>query len=158
HDAAGIGFVETRDHVEERSLAGAVRADDRDDAPFRDVDPYAVDRGDAAEALGDALYRKLDGGSADLLRAGHEIHAARSHAVGAPGRYPQRMPLRRVRPANFLPCPDSPTEGPSRLAVTGLVQSRADLNAGGVAPPDPSNGLPRGENAELSDRGRVSYP
>ena len=50
-DAPGVRLVEARDHVEQRGLAGAVRADDGDDAALGDVDRYVVDRGDAAEAL-----------------------------------------------------------------------------------------------------------
>ena len=51
-DAPAVGPVEAGDHVEQRGLAGAVGADDREDAALGDVDRHAIDRDDAAEALG----------------------------------------------------------------------------------------------------------
>src|SRR5207245_2056668 len=51
---AGVGRVETGEHVEQRRLAGAVRPDDRGDpAVEREVD--IAHSGEAAEAFGDRL-------------------------------------------------------------------------------------------------------
>ena len=52
-ELARVGLVEPRDHVEERRLAGAVRADQPDDLALLDVERDVVDRDDAAEAAGD---------------------------------------------------------------------------------------------------------
>ena len=51
-DPAGRRLVEPGEHVEEGRLAGAVRADDRDDRLRRDVDRHVADRQQAAEHLG----------------------------------------------------------------------------------------------------------
>src|SRR3546814_10894557 len=65
-DAARPRLVEAIDAVEHRRLAGAVRADDREDIALADLEADVVDRGDAAEAEPDVLKRerRLAGGTA----------------------------------------------------------------------------------------------
>ena len=58
-DAAGVGLVEARDHVEQRRLAGAVGADDGQDAAARHVERYVLAGRDAAELLRHTLDHKL---------------------------------------------------------------------------------------------------
>ncbi len=55
-DVAAIALVEPRDAVEERGLAGAVRADQADDAPGRDIEGDPVKGDDAAETHGNVLH------------------------------------------------------------------------------------------------------
>ena len=55
-DVAAVALVEPRDAVEERGLAGAVGADQPDDAPRRNVEGHPVERDDAAEAHGHVLH------------------------------------------------------------------------------------------------------
>jgi len=55
-DVAAVALVETRDAVEKRRLAGAVRADQADDASRCDVERYAVERNDAAETHSHVLH------------------------------------------------------------------------------------------------------
>ena len=86
HDAAGVRPVEAGDHVEQRGLAGAVRADDGHDAALGDVDRHVLDRGDAAETLADARNRELYGRSRlDLLGGRREIHTPCPRAAGSAG-------------------------------------------------------------------------
>jgi hypothetical protein len=54
-DRAGIGRERAGEHVEDRALAGAVGADQADDLALLDSERHAVDGGEAAEALGEAL-------------------------------------------------------------------------------------------------------
>jgi hypothetical protein len=56
HDRAALAVVQAADAVEQRGLAGAVRPDQPDDAPGRDVERHAVERDDAAEAYPDLLH------------------------------------------------------------------------------------------------------
>ena len=49
-DRAGVGPVEPGDEIEQRRLAGAVRADDADELALGDVEIDAIDGGQAAEA------------------------------------------------------------------------------------------------------------
>ena len=53
-DRAGVGAIEAADDLEERRLAGSVRADDPDQLAGLHVERDVAVRGDAAEALGDA--------------------------------------------------------------------------------------------------------
>ena len=55
HDAPGRGHVHTREHVEERRLAGSVRPDERDDRPAWDREVDIVRRHEPTELLADAL-------------------------------------------------------------------------------------------------------
>ena len=57
-DAAGIGREGAGDQVEQRGLAGAVRADHREDRALRHLEADAVDRDQAAEALADIVDGK----------------------------------------------------------------------------------------------------
>src|SRR3546814_14283839 len=85
-DAARPRLVEAIDAVEHRRLAGAVRADDREDLALADLEADVVDRGDAAEAEPDVLKRqhRLAGGTAPArLRP---LHALRFR------RHPARLP------------------------------------------------------------------
>src|SRR5262249_18895166 len=58
-DGAAIGLVEAADHVEQRRLAGAVRADNRDDFAAAHRDRDILDRAHAAETLGQRDHGKL---------------------------------------------------------------------------------------------------
>ena len=49
---AGVGLVEAGEQVEQRGLAGAVRADERRDGAARDLEVLDVDGREAAEACG----------------------------------------------------------------------------------------------------------
>ena len=71
-----LGREHAGDHVEQRGLAGAVRADDREDRALRDAEADLVDREQAAKALADALdlEQRAHGcrlGQAPSLRASH---------------------------------------------------------------------------------------
>ena len=55
-DVAAIAFVEPRDAVEKRGFAGAVRADQADDAAGRDLEGDAVEGDDAAETHRHVLH------------------------------------------------------------------------------------------------------
>ncbi len=57
-DRAAVGRVDAGDHVEQSGLAGAVRADHREDRALRHLEADLVDREQAAEALADRLDRK----------------------------------------------------------------------------------------------------
>src|SRR3546814_17179333 len=57
-DAARPRLVEAIDAVEHRRLAGAVRADDREDLALADLEADVVHRGDAPEAEPDVLKRQ----------------------------------------------------------------------------------------------------
>ena len=57
-DRAAVGRVDAGDHVEQSGLAGAVRADHRDDGALRHLEADLIDREQAAEALADRLDRK----------------------------------------------------------------------------------------------------
>ena len=70
HDAAGVGLVEAGDHVQQRGLAGAVGADDGEDAAAWHVERHVLHGGDAAETLGHALDHKL------------VVALSRGHALG----------------------------------------------------------------------------
>src|SRR5262249_34553237 len=73
-DAAGVGLEQAADDVEQRGLAGAVRADDRDDLALPDRDGHVLDRAHPAEALrhaGDGELRLLDGGLGGVRGARH---------------------------------------------------------------------------------------
>ena len=50
----GVGAIEAADDLEERRLAGPVRADDADQLAGRHVEGDVAVRGDASEPLGDA--------------------------------------------------------------------------------------------------------
>ena len=54
-DVARVGHVEARQHVEQCRLPGAIRPDDRMDGAPTDHERQRVDRGHAAECLGDTL-------------------------------------------------------------------------------------------------------
>ena len=58
-DAPGRHVVETADKIEESGLAGAVRADDREDLALGDVERDAVDRLEAAELDRDVFEREI---------------------------------------------------------------------------------------------------
>src|SRR5439155_22715418 len=51
--AAGIGIVDARDQIEDRGLAGAVRADETEDRSLRDRERDVAHRAEAAEGLRD---------------------------------------------------------------------------------------------------------
>jgi hypothetical protein len=65
-DLAFLRVVKAVDDIQHRRLAGPVRADDGADLALADIEADILDRGDAAEALGDVLH--LHHHSADLAR------------------------------------------------------------------------------------------
>jgi hypothetical protein len=65
--AAGIGAEDAEDDVAQRRLAGAVLAEQAVDLAGGDVERYAVERGEVAEALADAVDREQR-----LARFGHQ--------------------------------------------------------------------------------------
>src|SRR5438309_4419405 len=73
-DLSGIGLLPAEDHAKQRRFAGAVRADDADDRPRRDLQRELVDQQALAVALGDALQldhlvaQALGDRDEDLLR------------------------------------------------------------------------------------------
>ena len=137
HDAAGVGLVEARDHVEQRGLAGAVGADDRDDAALGDVDRHVLDCGDAAEALGDTRDRKLDGSRRDLVGTpGAKFIGRPSHARGG-GPMPTKLPAQTGPHGQTLPGPARRCRyaRPSLLPVTAMSCGWRDLSAAAAAPP-----------------------
>jgi len=52
-DLPAVRAIQTRDQVEHRRLACAVRADQADDLPFLHAERDVIDREDAAEAAAD---------------------------------------------------------------------------------------------------------
>src|SRR3546814_14500828 len=99
-DAARPRLVEAIDAVEHRRLAGAVRADDREDLALADLEADVVDRGDAAEAEPDVLKRqhRLAGGTAPgRLRPLHALRFRRHSA---------RLPEFRRRHVEAVHAPD----------------------------------------------------
>ncbi len=54
-DGALVGLFLAGDHAEQRGLAGAVRADDADDAAGRQFEGEVVDQQIVAEALGEVV-------------------------------------------------------------------------------------------------------
>src|SRR6266702_5626739 len=61
-DRAGRWHQRARQHVEDRALARAVRADQAEDLALRDLERHVVDRGEAAKALDQALDYEHGGG------------------------------------------------------------------------------------------------
>ncbi len=55
-DRTAVRLFLAGDHLEQRRLAGAVRADNADDAAGRQLDRQVVDQRAALEALGDAFH------------------------------------------------------------------------------------------------------
>ena len=82
--AAGIGGVDARDHVEDRRLARAVRADEAVDVAFRDGERRLVHRAQAAERLADRTHFEQRAHSLSLFASvgqmpcGRNITTARS--------------------------------------------------------------------------------
>ena len=78
--AAGIGSEHAREQIDERGLAGAVRADDADAVAAGDLDAEVAHQGELAIALGDApCLDHLPAGLSRLLD--RELHVSR-RAVG----------------------------------------------------------------------------
>src|SRR5262249_33284358 len=90
--ASLVRASEAGDDVEERCLAGAVRTDDEQQLPARDLEADAVERSQTAEALGDRIDFKK-GGHGDFL-AMPDIDAR----------------LRSVAPSPHKPCGNSMTQ------------------------------------------------
>jgi hypothetical protein len=70
-DRPGVGAVEAAEHVDERRLAGAVRADQPDDLAARELE------GDAAERL-HPLERAREPGGPERVRPGPPVRPARN--------------------------------------------------------------------------------
>ena len=58
-DAAGIGPLEPREHAQQRALAGARAAEQREEFALHDVERNVVDGDDVGEALADALQPQV---------------------------------------------------------------------------------------------------
>ena len=69
-DFAGVGRQHAGDEIEERGLAGAVRADQGVDVAGRHLELQIVERVEAAETLGQPLDRKAGGGGCAFRHAG----------------------------------------------------------------------------------------
>src|SRR2546422_1430377 len=97
-DRAVVGAEQAGQDVEERRLAGAVRADERADLAARQVEAHAVDRTDTAERLTDVddPEQRL---RHDGLRPRQEFRAGRPARAGSG--------WRRARAAS-TPCTSSP--------------------------------------------------
>src|SRR5262245_11259841 len=76
-DPAGVGREQAGYQVEERGLAGAVRADDRVQPPAGEAEAQVVDRGQSAEALGQSL------GAQDRLAHGSVRSLVSTAAAGS---------------------------------------------------------------------------
>ena len=80
--AAFLRLVDARQHVEDRGLAGAIGADDREELALADLEADAVDRGDAREPqhdVADVDDRRAVAGVDGRFRggAGHDSHRLR---------------------------------------------------------------------------------
>jgi len=78
-DGAGARRERAGQHVDERRLAGAVRADQRMDVALRDIHVELVQRVEAAEAFGQAFDRKTN------VVGGGPTHDGASSAAAAGG-------------------------------------------------------------------------
>ena len=100
-DLAGGRDVVAGDHVEERRLAGAVGADERDDRAARDVEVDVVDRQQPAEPLGHPA--RLDQQRGVVHRAG--LHVARQVVHGHSRRASSIVSASRAPgPTSLWPC------------------------------------------------------
>ena len=91
-DVPAVGRVHAGDQVEERRLAGAVRADQGDDAAGLDAEVHVLDRGDAAEGLEQLLDLEHRRSGLELARGGHA-----QIDVDGPARGQCRLLLERQR-------------------------------------------------------------
>ena len=78
-DVAAIGRVETADAVEQRGLAGAVRADQAEDLSRLDREGDAVKGDDAAEAKGDVAHFEQRRPGGRRCRRGRRSYARTRH-------------------------------------------------------------------------------
>jgi hypothetical protein len=84
-DGAGGGREASRHHVEHRGLARAVRPDEREDAPARDLEGHLVERAQPAEVARDAVHAE----------------DRRAHATSEPRR-PRNQPATRCARASSI--------------------------------------------------------
>ena len=122
-DAAGGRRQQPREHADRRRLAGAVRAEEAEDAAARDVEADLVHGGEVAEPAGDVAHRD-DGVAAHAAHAARPAASLRSTntsssdgAIGStstepasraglsPELSPRPSPRRRMRRARQPPAP-----------------------------------------------------
>ena len=84
HDTAGIRREDAVDEIEQRRLAGAVRADEAEDLVFGDGEAQILHRGETAEALAQVL----DGSAAPSFQ--HLSQSAASAGRASPSARPAR--------------------------------------------------------------------
>ena len=136
-DVAGGRVEDAHDDVEERRLAGAVRPDEADDRPARDLEVDLLDRDEAAERLGhlsgvEDQVRRLRGGR----RLGHQSpSAAVGGGMSATSRSPHVARAVGVGSGRALPAATaSSPRGPARRAGTGTARSRCSRGPGRAGP------------------------
>src|SRR5690606_38024634 len=91
-DRADLRMVEAVDHIQHRSLAGAVRADDRQDLVLADLEGDVADRPHPAERQADVVDLEKD--VADLLVRERHVGTGPLSAEAAP-----RLAAHPSRPA-----------------------------------------------------------
>ena len=98
-DRAGAGLVEAREHVEQRRLAAAVRADQAVHLARAQGERYLVERADAAEVLADAdgFERARTAGGMGLAGCVDRGHRCGSHDARTHGRTSRAGPAARAR-------------------------------------------------------------
>ena len=119
-ERARVGRVDPGQHVEQRRLAGAVRADQAVDLARRDGERHLVQRLHAAEALADAA-RPEGARSCGAASCGALLQLALSHRRG-----------QQARPGGRA----SPAPAPGRRAACGSPRARSAC--GRRAPPAPA--------------------
>ena len=89
-----VGLLEAREHAQQRRLAAAGAAEDREQLAAQDVERNLVDRGDAAEVLGDLADLHQRGGGRLAHRPVFTRDHRRDRARSSFGLW--MMPLRRL--------------------------------------------------------------
>src|SRR5262245_52463784 len=97
-DLAGIGAQESVEQVEDRGLAGAVRADNAEDGARGDIEAHVLHRLEAAEALGQAAHRQQKSGARGGRFWGGQNGAWEVDLAAFPTSY-SPFPTRQLRPA-----------------------------------------------------------
>ena len=123
-DRAGVRLVEAGDAVEQRRLAGAVRADQAADRAGRDREADVVERGDAAEADRTFVDRQQRGSSVDRRSAVVALASASSMDFPFPSNSPVSTPTLADQDRRFgRDCHAAFSREP------GAVQARLSRNA-----------------------------
>ena len=128
-DGALVGRVQARDQIEQRGLAGAVRADQRVDFTGADLEAGVVDGADAAKALRDAVDFQHGAGERLRHQEGRQRQAVVDLAPAHRGGFLRRRPpaFAQARPDADQPVrreqhegdkdqsePEQPVRGPDR--------------------------------------------